>query len=113
MRARDALEEPNVAPVEEVEGVPLDQVFIGTCTNGRLDDLASARGVVRRHRWPNCTGASQSKSSASAATGAAKEAAPRPATAVSFFNRERAAGFLGKTYRQDFDAMIAFYAQRA
>jgi 3-isopropylmalate/(R)-2-methylmalate dehydratase large subunit/methanogen homoaconitase large subunit len=36
----------NVRPVEEVEGTPLDQVFIGTCTNGRLDDLAVAARVL-------------------------------------------------------------------
>lgn len=29
----------NVRPVQDVAGTPLDQVFIGTCTNGRVDDL--------------------------------------------------------------------------
>lgn len=29
----------NAVPVSEVEGVHLDQVFVGTCANGRLDDL--------------------------------------------------------------------------
>ncbi len=36
----------NVRPVTEVLGVPLDEVFIGTCTNGRLDDLALAARVL-------------------------------------------------------------------
>jgi 3-isopropylmalate dehydratase large subunit len=39
----------NVGPVDEVEGTPLDQVFIGTCTNGRLDDLAIAAQIIKGH----------------------------------------------------------------
>ncbi|MEM2093906.1 MAG: 3-isopropylmalate dehydratase large subunit [Candidatus Bathyarchaeia archaeon] len=32
----------NVKPVTEVEGTPIDQALIGSCTNGRLEDLSVA-----------------------------------------------------------------------
>ena len=37
----------NVVPVGEVEGVKVDQVVIGSCTNGRLDDLETAAAALR------------------------------------------------------------------
>jgi len=37
----------NVKPVKELESVPVDQVFLGSCTNGRLEDLEAAAEVLK------------------------------------------------------------------
>jgi 3-isopropylmalate dehydratase large subunit len=36
----------NVHDIDDVSGTPLDEVFIGSCTNGRLTDLALAAGIL-------------------------------------------------------------------
>jgi len=40
----------NVRPVEEAAGVAIDAVFIGSCTNGRLEDLRLAAGILEGRR---------------------------------------------------------------
>jgi 3-isopropylmalate/(R)-2-methylmalate dehydratase large subunit len=44
----------NTALVGELKGVKINQVFIGTCTNGRLDDLAVAAAILKnKERHPD------------------------------------------------------------
>lgn len=40
----------NVKPVSEVGEVPVDQAFIGSCTNGRLEDFAVAANILSGKR---------------------------------------------------------------
>ncbi|MGQ9679152.1 MAG: 3-isopropylmalate dehydratase large subunit [Candidatus Bathyarchaeia archaeon] len=40
----------NVKPVEKVAGVKIDQVFIGSCTNGRYEDLEVAASILHNRR---------------------------------------------------------------
>jgi 3-isopropylmalate/(R)-2-methylmalate dehydratase large subunit len=37
----------NVVPVGDVEGTKVDQIVVGSCTNGRLDDLEAVAAVLR------------------------------------------------------------------
>ena len=64
----------NVAPAADLKGVKVDQVLIGTCTNGRLADLRAAARLLRgRRRAPHTrlivTPASQAVARAAVAEG--------------------------------------------
>lgn len=37
----------NVRPVSEVKGMRVDQVVIGSCTNGRIEDLRTAAAIIK------------------------------------------------------------------
>ena len=46
-----------VKSVREMEGTGLDQVYIGSCTNGRIEDLGEAAAEVLRGKTiqrPRC-----------------------------------------------------------
>ncbi len=39
----------NVKPISEMKGTKIDQVYIGSCTNGRLEDLQIAAKILKGH----------------------------------------------------------------
>lgn len=42
----------NVKALSEVEGTPIHQALVGTCTNGRLEDLLEAASVLKGKKLP-------------------------------------------------------------
>ena len=48
--AARALEYMGLAPGTPLQGIPIDRVFLGSCTNARIEDLRAAAAIVRgRH----------------------------------------------------------------
>lgn len=47
---RTALEYMGLSAGQAIEGTPIDQVFLGSCTNARIEDIRSAAGVLRGRR---------------------------------------------------------------
>jgi 3-isopropylmalate/(R)-2-methylmalate dehydratase large subunit len=43
----------NVKPISEVAGTSIDQIFLGSCTNGRLDDLRVAAKIIKGNQVAN------------------------------------------------------------
>ncbi len=43
----DGFRPDNVKPVDQMAGTPVDQVYIGSCTNGRIEDLRVAAAVLK------------------------------------------------------------------
>ncbi len=39
-----------IRPVSELAGLEIDQVFLGSCTNGRLEDLMAAADILKGHQ---------------------------------------------------------------
>ena len=45
----------NVKPLSAVKGTRIQQAFLGTCTNGRLEDLAAAAEIIKGKRVASTT----------------------------------------------------------
>ncbi len=55
--AARALEYMGLSGGERIEDLRVDRVFIGSCTNGRIEDLRAAAAVVKGHRVASHVGA--------------------------------------------------------
>jgi 3-isopropylmalate/(R)-2-methylmalate dehydratase large subunit len=42
----------NIATIEEVQGIEIDQAFLGSCTNGRMEDLRIAARILKGKKIP-------------------------------------------------------------
>ncbi|MCE8021324.1 3-isopropylmalate dehydratase large subunit [Halomonas sp. MCCC 1A11036] len=49
-QVRDSLDYMGLAPGQQLTDIAIDRVFIGSCTNARLEDLRAAADVLKGHR---------------------------------------------------------------
>jgi homoaconitase/3-isopropylmalate dehydratase large subunit len=40
----------NVKPISEIKGIKVEQAYLGSCTNGRLEDLRIAAGILKNRK---------------------------------------------------------------
>ena len=79
-----AMDYIGVTPGQQLEGIPVDWVFIGSCTNGRLSDLRSAAEVAAGRRVAANVRALVVPGSASVRRAAEAEGLDRVFTAAGF-----------------------------
>ena len=46
-RGHFTIKPTNISPVSEMEGIEIDSVFIGSCTNGRYEDMLAAAKILK------------------------------------------------------------------
>lgn len=44
----------NLCPAEEVRGIKIDEAFLGSCNNGRIEDLRVGASILKGHKVADC-----------------------------------------------------------